>query len=80
MYSLDIGEEGSKFLSSQTPTIVRHNTPLLMHEEEIGSLTITKKVPSEIHLVVPEENHTSSYNIEEIFSSFTFNLHRREAS
>ena len=51
-----------------------------MHEEEIDNLPITKKVPSEIHLAVLEENHPSSYNIEEIFGSFTFNLHRKEVS
>ena len=33
MYSLDSSEEGSKFLSSRTPTTVIHHTPLLMHEE-----------------------------------------------
>ena len=37
MYSLDSSEQGSNFLSIHTPTIVRHNTPLLMHEEEIKS-------------------------------------------
>ena len=30
--------------------------------------------------MVPEENHPSSYNIKEIFGSFTFNLHKREVS
>ena len=54
MYSLDSGEEGSNFLSSHTPTIVRHNTPLLMDEEEVDSSPITKKVHSERHLLVLE--------------------------
>ena len=49
IYSLDSGEEGSKFLSSHTPTVVRHNTPILMHEKEVYSSPITKKVPSERH-------------------------------
>ena len=80
MYSLDSGEEGSEFLSSHTPTVVRHDTPLPMHEEEIDSSPISKKVPFERHSTVPEENHPSSYNIEEIFGSFTFKLHRREES
>ena len=53
MYSLDSGEEGSYFLSIHTPTIDRHNTPLLIHGEEVYSSPITKKVPSERHLVVP---------------------------
>ena len=46
MYSPDSGEEGSEFLSSHTPNFVRHDTPLPMHEEEIDSSLITKKVPS----------------------------------
>ena len=33
IYNLDSGEEGSEFLSNQTPTIVLHNTPLSMHVE-----------------------------------------------
>ena len=33
IYSLDSSEKGSSFLSTQNPPIVRHNTPLLMHEE-----------------------------------------------
>jgi hypothetical protein len=36
------------------------------------------KVPSERNLVVQEEDHPSSYNIEEIFGAFNFNLHRKE--
>ena len=51
-----------------------------MHEKEVYSSPITEKVPSKRHLVVPEEEHPSSYNIEEIFGSFTLNLHRREVS
>jgi hypothetical protein len=80
MYSLDSSEESSYFLSSRTPNVLIHNTPLPMHEEEIYSSPITKKVPSERHSMVLEKDHPSSYNIEEIFGSFTFNLHRREVS
>lgn len=78
MYSLYSSEEGLDFLSSQVPTIVIHNTSLSMHEEGICNSPITKKVPFERHSVVSEENHTSSYNIEEIFGSFTFNLHEKK--
>ena len=51
-----------------------------MHVEEVHSSPITKKFPFEIHSVVQEEDHPSSYNIEEIFGAFTFNLHRKEVS
>ena len=61
-------------------TIVIHNAPLPMHVEEVHSSPITKKVPSERHSVVQEEDPPSSYNIEEIFSAFTFSLHRNEFS
>ena len=30
--------------------------------------------------MVQEEDHPCSYNIKEIFSAFTFNLHRKEVS
>ena len=33
MYNLDSSEEGLDFLSIHTPTFVRHDTPLPMHEE-----------------------------------------------
>ena len=80
MYSLDSGEEGLEFLSNQTPTIFIHNVPLPMHVEEVHNSPITEKVPSERHSMVREEDHPSSYNIEEISGAFTFNLHRREVS
>jgi hypothetical protein len=78
MYNLHYREEDSEFLSNQTPTIVLHNAPLPMHVEEVHSSPITKKVPSESHSMVQEKDHPSSYNIEEIFGAFTFNLHRRK--
>ena len=68
------------FLSNQTPIVVIHNTPLPMHAGEVYSSPIINKVPFERHSIVPKENHPSSYNIEEIFGSFTFNLHRIEVS
>ena len=51
-----------------------------MHVEEIHSSPITEKVSSKRHSVVQEEDHPSSYNIEEIFGAFTFNLHGKEVS
>ena len=51
-----------------------------MHVEEVHSSPITEKVLPGIHSMVQEEDHPSSYNVEEIFGSFTFNLHRNEFS
>ena len=51
-----------------------------MHLEEVHSTPITEKVPYERHFVIQEEYHPSSYNIEEIFGAFTFNLHKKEVN
>jgi hypothetical protein len=82
MYDIDFDDEGTEFVSSQTPSIVRQITPLRINDEEINSSPITEKIPSKRHCFVNsmiiKEEHPSSYNIEEIFGSFTFDLHRRE--
>jgi hypothetical protein len=80
MYNLDSGKKDSEFLSNWIAIVVIHNAPLLMHMEEVHSSPITEKVPAERHFVVQEEDHTSSYNIEEIFGAFTLNLHRKEVN
>ena len=41
-----------------------------MHMEEVHSSPIIEKVTSERYLVIQEEDHPSSYNIEEIFDAF----------
>ena len=51
-----------------------------MHMEEVHSSPSIERVPSERHSVNQVEDHASSYNIEEIFGSFTFNLHRKEVN
>ena len=51
-----------------------------MHLEEVHSSLVTEKVLSERHSVIEEEDHPSSYNIEEIFGAFTFKLCRKEGS
>lgn len=42
------------------------------------------KIPLKKHCsnysMVPEQKYPSSYNIEEVFSSFTFDLHQREVN
>ena len=49
-----------------------------MHMEEVHNSPITEKVPSKRNSMVQEEDHPSSYNIEEIFHAFAFNLDRKE--
>ena len=48
--------------------------------EEVHSSPITEKVSSRRKTIIQEEDHPSSYNIKEIFGSFTFNLHGKEFS
>ena len=49
-----------------------------MHLEEVHSSPIMEKILSQRHSMIQEEDHPSSYNIEEIFDAFTFNLYRKE--
>ena len=51
-----------------------------MHLEEVHSSPAMKKIQSERYSMIQEEDHPSSYNIEEIFYAFTFNLCRKEVS
>ena len=74
MYNLDLDGEDSDVPSNRYPTIVLYDAPLPMHMEEVHSSPITKKVSSKRHYVIHEEDHHSSYNIEEIFGAFPFNL------
>ena len=84
MYDIDSDDVGAKLVSSQIPFIVRKITPPRRNDEEINNSSIIEKISSKRHcsinLVIPKEEHPSSYNIEEIFGSFTFKLHRREVS
>ena len=51
-----------------------------MHMEEVHSSPIMERVPSERNYAIQEKEHPSSYNTEEIFGDFTFNLCRKEVS
>ena len=84
IYGIDFDDEGIEYVSCQTSSTVRKITPPPMNDEEINNLLITDKIPSErycsINSIILKEEHTSSFNIEEIFGCFTFDLHRREVS
>lgn len=43
--------------SHRSPTIIVHDAPLRMHLEEVHSSPGTKKISSERHLVIQEEEH-----------------------
>ena len=73
MYNLDSDGEYSDVLSHRSPTVIIPDAPLLMHLEEVHGSPVMEKVPFERNSVI-QEDHPSSYNIEEIFGSFTFDL------
>lgn len=78
MYNLDSDKEDSYIPSHRSPTIIVHDGPLPMHLEEVHSSPLTEKILSKRHSLIQEEEHPSSYNIEEIFDAFTFNLYKKE--
>ena len=80
MYSLDSVKEDFNIPSHRSPTVFVHDTPLPMHLEEVHSSPVTEKILSERHSLIQEEDQPSSYNIEEIFDAFTFNLYKKEVS
>ena len=84
MYDIDSDDKGIESISNQTPFIVRQIYPPPMNDEKIINSLITMNISFKIHCfvnsVILEEEHPSSYNIEEIFGSFIFDLHKREVS
>ena len=72
MYILDSYREDSEVPSCRTPTLIEAQLPKNL--EEVHSSPTMEKIPSERHLMIHEEENPSSYNIEEIFEAFTFNL------
>ena len=78
MYILDLDGQYSDVPSHRSFTIIIHDPPLPMHMEEAHSSLIMKKVSFERNSMIQEEDNPSSYNIEEIFGVFTFNLCRKE--
>ena len=77
MYSIESDRKGSEVSSRRSPTLVEVQIPD-KHEEVHSSLT-TDKNSSERHSKVQEEEEDPlSYNIDEIFEAFTFNLFKKE--
>ena len=63
--------------SRRTPTLIEYQ--ILDKLEEVHSSLTTDKVLFERHSKVQEEEDPSSYNIDELFEAFTFNLFKKEA-
>ena len=84
MYNIDFENEDTTFSSSWTLSLRREITPPPEQGEEMYSSQATINIPLEKHCsnnsMVPEHECPSSYNVEGVFGSFTFDLHRRELS
>ena len=84
MYNTEFDNEDTAYTSSWTIIIIREASPPHDQDEEMNSSLTTVKISSERHClndsVVPEPEGHSSYNIEEVFGSFTFDLHWRDVS
>ena len=78
LYNIKSHGKDSEVSSRQNPTLVE-NVP--KKPEEVHSSLTTDKNQSKRHSQVQqEEEDPSSYNIDEIFEAFTFNLYKREVS
>jgi hypothetical protein len=75
---LDSDQEYLDVPTHQSPTLIEY--PPTKNLEEVHSSPVTKKIPSKRHSIIHEEENTSSYNIEQIFEAFTFNLYKKEVS
>ena len=79
MYNIESEKKGSKVSSHRSPTMLEVQIP--DKHKGVHSSTTTNKKPSERHSKVQEEEEDpSSYNIDEIFEAFTFNLFKKEVS
>lgn len=84
LYNIDFDNENSNYASSQTPSLIKEAFSPHEQGEEMTIYWATVNISSENHLsnnsMMPEPEGPSSYNIEEIFGCFTFDLHRKEVS
>ena len=74
MYNLDSENEYSYVPSHRSPTLILQDAPLPMHLEEVHSSPVAEKVSCKRNSVIQEEEHPSSYNIEEIFDMLLWTL------
>ena len=78
MYSIDSDRERLEVPSRQSPTLIEVQIPEKHKEVHISPPTENNLF--ERHSIIQEEEDPSSYNIEEIFEAFTFNLCKKEVS
>ena len=77
LYNIDSNEKDSEISSRRYPTLIETQVP--EQPEEVHSSLTTNKTQSARHSQAQqEEEDPSSYNIDEIFEAFTFNLYKKE--
>ena len=79
LYIIESDKKDSEVSSSRSPALLETQVP--DKPEEVHSSSNTDKNQFERHSQVwQEEEDPSSYNINEIFEAFTFNLYKKEVS
>ena len=79
LYIIESDRKDSEVSSRQSPTLKEAQVP--NKPEEFHSSLTTNNNQSERHLQVQqEEEDPSSYNIDDIFEAFAFNLYKKEVS
>ena len=79
LYKIESNEKDSEVSSQRSPTLIETQVP--EEPEEVHSSPTTDKSQSARHSQArQEEEDPSSYNIDEIFEAFTFNLYKKEVS
>ena len=79
MYNTESDRKGLEVSSRRSPTLLEVQIPD-KHEEVHSSPTTDKNLLERQSKVQEEEEDPSSYNINEIFEAFTFNLFKKEVS
>ena len=79
LYNIESNEKHSEVSSQRTPTMIENQVPEQL--EKVHSSLTTDKNQFERHSQVQqEEEDLLSYNIDEIFETFTFNIYKKEVS
>ena len=79
LYSIESDGKDSEVSSRWSTTLLKSQIPNKL--EEVHSYPPMDKNPYERHSQVQQEDEDpSSYNIDEIFEDFTFNLYKKEVS
>ena len=79
LYSIESNGKDSEVSSRRIPTLVENQVSEQLEEVHI-SPTMDKNKSERHSQVQQEEEDSLSYNIDEIFEAFTFNLYKKEVS